>query len=192
MAPVKRALVLGTLAGQVDAIQALRARGIETFACGHERKGPGVDEADGFHLVDITDIEAVRNLAEQLSVDLVYSVGSDIAMPAVVSVSESLSLPHFHGSRLTRVLRRKEELRSVLAEAGLSPVRFEHVATSADHAWDLFPCIVKPVDSQGQRGSRSSTPRPTCPRRWTSRERPRPRETRSSRNTLRGQRCRRT
>ena len=152
MVSVRRALILGGLAGQVDAITALQARGIETFACGHERKGPGVEAADGFFIADITDPDAVRALAEKLQVDLVYSVGSDIAMPTVVEVSETLGLPYFHGSALTHILRRKEELRRVLESAGLSPVAYEHVASDGVTQWDTYPCIVKPVDAQGQRG----------------------------------------
>ncbi|WP_449277046.1 ATP-grasp domain-containing protein [Leucobacter sp. GX24907] len=165
MTKVQRALILGGLAGQVDAIRALQARGIETHACGHERSGPGVEAADGFHLADITDPEAVLRLARELDVDLVYSVGSDIAMPTVVEVSEQLGLPHFHGADLTRVLRRKEVLRDTLAKAGTSPVQYVYVGGAAaddSHAaaadsdgtadWNLFPCIVKPVDAQGQRG----------------------------------------
>jgi biotin carboxylase len=150
---VKTALILGTLPGQVDAIEALRRRGLAVHACGHERVGPGVAAADAFHQVDITDVEAVRRLAEEVSADLVYSVGSDIAMPTVVAVSESLGLPHFHGSALTAVLRDKRALRTRLAEAGLSPVR--HRAAAPGEAvpdWDVYPAIVKPVDAQGQRG----------------------------------------
>ena len=152
MAEVKRALILGTLAGQVDAIEILRARGITTFACGHERQGPGVDAADEFFQVDITDVDAVHWLAEELEVDLVYSAGSDIAMPTVVAVSKALDLPHFHGTNLTHILRRKEELRRVLREAGLSPVAYAHVASGQTPDWNIFPCFVKPVDAQGQRG----------------------------------------
>ena len=152
MTEVKRALILGGLAGQVDAIKALRLRGIETVACGHERKGPGVDAADEFHEVDITDVAAVQRLAEERKVDLVYSVGSDIAMPAVVAVSEALGLPHYHGSALTHLLRRKEELRKALGQANLSPVEYEYVDSGSEVQWQLFPCIVKPVDAQGQRG----------------------------------------
>lgn len=152
MVNVNRALILGGLAGQVDAINALQARGVQTFACGHERKGPGVEAADEFFVADITDVDEVRALAEKLKVDLVYSVGSDIAMPTVVEVSEALGLPVFHGSALTHILRRKEELRKVLDQAGLSPVAYEHVGPQDTTRWETFPCIVKPVDAQGQRG----------------------------------------
>lgn len=150
---MKRALVLGALAGQVDAIETLKRRGVETHACGHVRQGPGVEAAHEFHLADITDVEQVRNLARQIGADLVYSVGSDIAMPTVVKVSEELGLPHFHGSRLTELLRSKEALRNRLSAAGLSPVAFATVAPGEPvPEWRVFPSIVKPVDAQGQRG----------------------------------------
>lgn len=150
---MKKALVLGALAGQVDAVEYLRARGVETHVCAHVRSGPGVRAADRFHLADITDTRAVATLAREIGADLVYSVGSDIAMPTVVRVSEELGLPHYHGSRLTDLLRRKELLRERLTTAGLSPVRY--VAVGVDDSvpdWRIFPAIVKPVDAQGQRG----------------------------------------
>lgn len=150
---MKKALILGALAGQVDAIDALKQRGVETHACGHLRSGPGVRAADHFHLVDITDADAVALLASRISADIVYSVGSDIAMPTVVDVSERLGLPSFHGPELTSVLRSKELLRARLGAAGLSPVQYVSVGPDENlPVWSAFPAIVKPVDAQGQRG----------------------------------------
>lgn len=147
------ALILGTLHGQVDAIEALQRRGLAVHACGHERVGPGVDAADQFWRVDITDVGAVQRLAEDISADIVYSVGSDIAMPTVVAVSEALGLPHFHSNDLTAVLRDKRALRERLAVAGISPVRHRAVGPNESVIdWLQFPAIVKPVDAQGQRG----------------------------------------
>lgn len=149
----KTVLILGALAGQADAVEVLRSRDLEIHMCGHVQSGPGVTAADKFHVVDITDVAAVTDLARKINADLVYSVGSDIAMPTVVQVSERLGLPHFHGSALTDVLRKKELLRSRLDAAGLSPVRFAAVERdAAPPSWQTYPCIVKPVDAQGQRG----------------------------------------
>ncbi|WP_061962874.1 ATP-grasp domain-containing protein [Demequina aurantiaca] len=150
---MKKALILGTLAGQVDAILTLQARDVEVHACGHRRQGPGVEVADEFHLVDITDPEAVQALAQRIGVDLVYSVGSDIAMPTVAQVSDRLGLPHFHSPEVTELLRNKEMMRARLDEAGVSPVAYLFVEpTDPVPPWTVFPAIVKPVDSQGQRG----------------------------------------
>lgn len=147
------ALILGTLAGQTDAITMLQRWGWEVHACGHETVGPGVEAADGFHLVDIVDPGAVAALAERLDVSMVYSVGSDIAMPTIAAVSEQLGLPHFHDQRTTEILHRKDLLRAFLRRAGISPVEHRQLSDVADvGGFTSYPAILKPVDNQGQRG----------------------------------------
>ncbi|MDJ0663492.1 MAG: ATP-grasp domain-containing protein [Acidimicrobiia bacterium] len=149
----KSALILGTLAGQVDAVDLLHDKGWVVHTCGHRREGPGVTAADGFHLVDILDVDAVAELAADLEVDVVYSVGSDIAMPTVARVSQQLGLPGFHSVELTDTLQRKDLLRRRLAAADLSPVAHRSLSSIDDlEGFATFPAIVKPSDSQGQRG----------------------------------------
>ncbi|WP_143275791.1 ATP-grasp domain-containing protein [Brevibacterium yomogidense] len=150
---MKKVLILGALAGQVDAVESLRRRKVEVHVCAHEPTGPGVEAADRFHLADIRDTDQVLRLAEKIGADVVYSVGSDIAMPTVAEVSDKLGLPFFHSEALTDTLRRKQALRERLNDAGLSPVA--HTTVGAGEPvpeWDVFPSIVKPVDAQGQRG----------------------------------------
>jgi biotin carboxylase len=147
------ALILGTLHGQAEPIQRLRDRGWTVYSCGHRREGPGVACADEFFEVDILAVDKVEALARDLNVDLVYSVGSDIAMPTVATVSERLGLPMFHTVEQTEVLHRKVNLRSFLSKYGLSPVVNLSVKNPADlRNFSRFPAIVKPSDSQGQRG----------------------------------------
>lgn len=150
---VKTALILGALAGQVDAVRTLQARGVSAHVCARDADGPGVQAADEFHITDITDITAVADLARRVRADIVYSVGSDIAMPTVAAVSEALGLPGFHSPEVTHLLRRKQAMRDLMNSTGISRVEYE-VITSEDEAntWDRFPCVVKPVDAQGQRG----------------------------------------
>lgn len=149
----RSALILGALPGQADAMHRLRAAGWTVYACGHVADGPGVDAADEFFVVDILDVDGVAALCTQLAVDVVYSVGSDIAMPTVAAVSERLGLPLFHSSRITETLHRKDLLRGFLAEAGLSPVTYRVIRDDSELAgFETYPAIVKPVDSQGQRG----------------------------------------
>lgn len=149
----RSALILGALPGQADAMHRLRAAGWKVYACGHRRDGSGVEAADEFFVVDILDPEGVADLAERLDVDVVYSVGSDIAMPTVAAVSERLGLPLFHSSQTTQILHRKDLLRAFLAEKDLSPVDHRMLRSVDDLAgFATYPAIVKPVDSQGQRG----------------------------------------
>lgn len=131
----------------------LHERGWTVHACGHRREGPGVDIADEFHLADIVDADQITELAQRLDVDLVYSVGSDIAMPTIAAVSERLGLPMFHSSAITETLHRKVLLRQFLFDHELSPVAFATVREMRDlDEFSTYPAIVKPSDSQGQRG----------------------------------------
>lgn len=150
-----RVVILGIGSAQVDAIEYARAQGWEVHGLGYRDEGPGRRLVDHFGLVDIVDRAAVRAYAERVRADLVYSVGSDVAMPSVGGASEDLGLPFFVAEPQARTLLHKGRLRSYLQARGISPVRFMLGAQIADFdTWTTYPAIAKPVDSQGQRGVR--------------------------------------
>jgi len=150
---MKKIVVLGTNAGQADLIHHMKDRGWFVVACSNRTNEVGAVLADTFHRIDITDVDAVEQLAREVDADLVYSVSSDLAMTTAVTVSERLGTPYFFGSEIVDLFNQKHRLRAHLNDADLSPVGYRMVSGvdgSAD--WDIFPCIVKPVDAQGQRG----------------------------------------
>jgi len=149
----KSALVLGANAGQADLIDYLARRGWTVTACAHRPGGPGAEMAHRFELVDITDVDGVTDLARRIGAELVYSVSSDIAVPAVVEASRRLGLPHYFDQDLVALLDDKAALRAHLNARGLSVVPYRRVTSATACAdWSTFPCMVKPADSQGQRG----------------------------------------
>lgn len=146
-------LVLGTNAGQADLIRHMRARGWRVIGCSPVVGEAGQPFCDMVELVDIADLEALETVARQHRVDLIHSVASDVAMRSVVALSERLGLPHFHDSAFVGLLDDKAALRAFLAEHDLGAVPFRRVRRLAEaDGWTQFPCIVKPVDAQGQRG----------------------------------------
>jgi len=146
-------LVLGTNAGQADLIKHLKQEGFHVEACAHRTGGPGEEFCDAFHLVDIINTEAVINLARDIGADLVYSISSDVAMTTAVNVSEALETPHYFNSGLIDLFNQKPMLRAFLNERNLGHVDYVCATTLADiDNWTAFPCMVKPSDSQGQRG----------------------------------------
>ena len=148
-----KVLILGTLHWQTDAMEVLKDLGWTVYACSYRCEGPGVDFADEFFLVDILDISEVIALASRLNVDCVYCVGSDIAMSTVAMVSEKLGLPLFHSAEITDILHKKVRLRDFLKSKNLSSMSYQSVKTNADlKSFSNYPAIVKPADSQGQRG----------------------------------------
>jgi phosphoribosylamine-glycine ligase len=150
---MKKALILGTNAGQADIIEYLSANKWEVHACGHIEAGPGVKLAHHFHLTNTLDVEAVKSLAVKIKADIVYSISSDSAIRTATRVSEELGLPTLLGSQMIDMFHYKDRLRQFLNEQKISTVGFRKVGTAEDVTdWDIFPCVVKPTDSQGQRG----------------------------------------
>lgn len=148
----KKILILGTGNAQVDAINLCRRIGAEVHGCSYRAGDPGEALLDAFVKLDIRDTSGVQMYVEQNNMDLVYSVGSDIAMPTAMAVSEALGLPHFVSAETARICNQKHVMRQSLSGIrGNLP--FMTVQDQEElESVNFFPCMVKPVDAQGQRG----------------------------------------
>jgi phosphoribosylamine-glycine ligase len=149
----KTILVLGTNAGQADLIRHMKDRGWRVIGASPVVGEPGQAFCDVVEHINIVDLDALEAAAKKHSVDLVYSISSDVAMRSVVALSERMGLPHFYDTDFINLLDNKAALRGFLVEHDLGPVPFIQVGNAADAAgWTTYPCMVKPTDGQGQRG----------------------------------------
>lgn len=148
----QKVLILGVAAVQMDAILQLKNMGYETHACAMAKDGPGAEVADYFIQINILDKEAIIDYITTNNISLVYSVGSDLAIPVSSYVCEKLSLPHFVSEQTALICNNKNILRETLGNDFEGNVKFQ-VVSDVNEKIDLyFPFIVKPADSQGQRG----------------------------------------
>ena len=149
----RRILILGAGNAQIDAIEYCKSRGFEVVGCSYTTVDSGIPHLNYFEQVDIKNAEGVMQLADKYGVEAIYSVGSDLAMPTVMLASERLGLPHFISYETAETCHSKHKLRSALGEDFKGNVHFI-VCSSIDEAlkYDNFPAMMKPVDSQGQRG----------------------------------------
>lgn len=148
----KKVLILGVSYPQMDAINLLHQEGAEVYGCSYSTGDPGMYLLDGFRQIDIKDVDGVASYASEIGADLVYSVGSDLSVPTVAAVSEKLGLPHFVDGKTAKICQNKAMMRESLSESPWS-LPFTEVRT-LDEALQFgdFPAMMKPVDSQGQRG----------------------------------------
>ena len=148
-----RILILGTGNAQYDVLKRAQELGFEVYACSTPRPSHDLPFWTGYREINITDAAAVGSYAREIGADFIYSVGSDVAMPTVTQVSEELNLPHFISSETARLCNNKQLLRQHLGHDFPGNLPFCILRDEADLAnVDFFPVIVKPVDSQGQRG----------------------------------------
>ncbi|MBQ6388070.1 MAG: ATP-grasp domain-containing protein [Mogibacterium sp.] len=149
----KRVLILGAGNAQIDAIEYCKAHGYEVVGCSYTTVDCGIPHLDYFEQVDIKSIEGVMALATKYEVAAIYSIGSDLAMPTVMKASEILGLPHFISSKTAEVCHSKNLMREALGSDFKGNAAFMVCSTLEEALqYDRFPGMMKPVDSQGQRG----------------------------------------
>lgn len=150
----KRVLILGIASVQMDAILQLKKMGYETYACAMAKDGPGADVADNFEIINILDKESIIEYINKNDIALVYSVGSDLAMPVSAYISEKLNMPHFVSSETAIICNNKNLMREVLGHNFKGNLRYQIIENEEEKVELEYPFIVKPTDSQGQRGVR--------------------------------------
>ena len=148
---MKKILILGIGNAQVDPIKLLKEKGYEVHTCSYTSNGRGKEFGDQFALINITDFDAVLEYVKSNDIDIVYSTGSDLAMPTASYVSEKLKLPHFISTETSKLCNTKQELRRFIGDEVYN-VMFQEIESKTCEIQLEYPFIMKPVDSQGQRG----------------------------------------
>lgn len=148
----KKVLILGVAAVQLDAIKQLKEMGYEVHACAMANDGPGAKEADYFQEINILDKESLINYIQENSISVVYSVGSDLSIPVASALSEKLNLPKFVSEKTAMICNNKDLMRETLGNDFEGNVNFQIIKNQTDKIELPFPFILKPTDSQGQRG----------------------------------------
>ncbi|WP_455537642.1 ATP-grasp domain-containing protein [Terrisporobacter sp.] len=148
----KKVLILGVASVQMDAILELKKMGYETHACAMAKDGPGADVVDYFIEINILDVEELVGYIKENQISVVYSVGSDLAIPVANLISERLNMPHFVSEETARICNNKDLMRQALGNDFNGNVNFQVIKSEEDKLNLEFPFIVKPADSQGQRG----------------------------------------
>ena len=150
---MKRILILGAGNAQIDAIEYCKSRGYEVVGCSYTTVDCGIPHLDYFEQVDIKDVNGIIELASKYKVEAIYSVGSDLAMPTVMKASEMLKILHFITPETAETCHSKGKMRATLGKDFEGNARYL-LCKSIEEAmsYNDFPAMMKPVDSQGQRG----------------------------------------
>lgn len=152
---MKKFLVLGIGNAQVDLLEYLSGR-YEIHALANSPQARGYPLADHFETINITDKQQVLDYARAHDIDAIYSVGSDVAMPTVSYVAEQMGLPLLVSSDTAEVCNNKVALRNRL-KGVYGAVEFALMDSPDAGAGVPLPAMLKPVDSQGQRGVQTIT-----------------------------------
>ncbi|MGM0409559.1 MAG: ATP-grasp domain-containing protein [Bacillota bacterium] len=150
-----RLQILGGGSGQLSAIKKAKSLGHEVVVCDYLEEAPGKKIADFAELVSTFDIKRNIEVAKKYKVDGIFTVGTDQPVYTAAQVASKLNLPTHLKLKTAKEVTNKRDMKRKFTKANIPTVKYEII--DKNFFYDIFedfkfPVVVKPLDSQGQRG----------------------------------------
>ena len=150
-----RLLILGGGSGQLSAIKKAQTKGHEVVVSDYYEDAPGKYYAEYGETVSTFDVENNIKVGRKYNIDGVMTVGTDQPVYTAIRVADSLNLPQFLSVKTAKAVTNKKHMKDTFEKNNIPTVKFKILAEdfSLQEVEDFnFPVVVKPLDSQGQRG----------------------------------------
>lgn len=147
-----RLLVLGAGRHQKALIRRAEERGLRVVASDYYADAPGKALASYPVDLDATAIEENITLARKYAVCGVITSGTDLALVAMAEVAAALGLPCYLTPQGARTATIKTLMARAFAAHGVPHAPWRELRSASAPPPFALPVVVKPADSQGQRG----------------------------------------
>ena len=147
--------MVGAGSCQINAIKKIKEMGHTVIAADYNLWTEGKSIADVSVLADAFDEEAIFLCASEHRVDGILTVGTDQPVFIINQVSERLKLPHFLSVQTGLWVTNKKEMKHRFSKFKIPTAPFAVVGQSFSSSALTHikpPYVIKPIDSQGQRG----------------------------------------
>ncbi|MFW5794596.1 MAG: ATP-grasp domain-containing protein [Bacillota bacterium] len=148
-------LVLGGGNGQLGIIKKAKTMGHQVIVSDYYEDAPAKKFADFSELISTFDVESNLRAAKKHNVDAVLTAGTDQPVYTAAAVNNALGLPSFLDLKTAKAVTNKKIMKTKFLEADIAAVKHKIIDENFNDKTlsDLtFPVVVKPLDSQGQRG----------------------------------------
>ncbi|MBU7005331.1 ATP-grasp domain-containing protein [Phosphitispora fastidiosa] len=149
-----KVLVLGGGLLQVPLLKMARDKGYEVHLSDYYKNPPGRVLADNFFRASTFSLEENLKYAEEMGINCVMTLGTDQPVYTAAFVSEKLGLPHPITADQGLSVTNKQYMKKIMTGSGIPSPNFRVLREKGDHSSVglKYPVVLKPVDSQGQRG----------------------------------------
>ena len=149
-----KVMILGANAHQTRAIQRAHELGHRTVAVDNRTDSPGKRIAHEMVMASTFDVEACLQAARRLGVQGVFTSGTDQPVLTAALIQEAMKLPMTFSVDLARKLTNKRWMKQHFDFCGLPTLPWAVIGENFEETEVSFsyPAVMKPVDSQGQRG----------------------------------------
>lgn len=148
-------MILGASQLQLPAIVKAKEMGLHVIVLDINKNAIGVNYADEFYEISTIDTESITKKAEELNIDGIMTIATDMPMRAVAAVGEKMGLNTIDYETAIRATD-KARMRERLLKCNVPIPFFSSIRTYEEfkkvvnsYKGDL---IIKPADSSGSRG----------------------------------------
>ncbi len=148
-------MILGAGRHQVPLIQTAIDLGVEAHVCSIAGDYPGIALATYFHEVDISNSQAILELARTIKPHGILTTATDVCLESIGLVVDEMNLPG-SGFATTSSCLSKVRMKRKLVASGVPTAQYR-VISDANDGIEFFnnhrgDCVIKPSDSSGSRG----------------------------------------
>jgi len=148
-------MMLGASKAQIPGIIAAKELGHQVITCDYLPDAPGHQLADHQLLISTFHEHEVLAAARKHKIDGIMTMGTDQPVYTAAYVAEALSLPSLISTETALRVTNKEEMKKIFDAFGLpcaSSILYTKGVNDDVLQRITYPVVIKPVDSQGQRG----------------------------------------
>ncbi len=151
----QKLMILGGSNCQLHGVQRAEAMGVDTILVDYNREPPAAAVCSVHEQISTFDTEACMEAAKRHRITGVMTMGTDQPVYTAACVGHALALPRQLTMDQAFAVTNKKRMKQILTEAGIPTVSYRMIGrgTGAGELADLhLPLVLKPLDSQGQRG----------------------------------------
>lgn len=148
-------IMLGASKAQLIGIEKANKLGIDIVTCDYYKDSIGHQFASEMNYVSTFDLDGVLQVAKESKADGIMTLGTDQPVLTAAYVANELNLFSYHSVDLARAVTNKIYMKEIFKKHNIDTVDYI-LYEQGKNDWELEafdgPVVIKPVDSQGQRG----------------------------------------
>lgn len=148
---MKKLAIIGASYLQKPLVIKAKEMGIQTHCFAWEEGAVCKEIADCFYPISITEKDSILDKCNEIGIDGITSIASDLASPTMCYVAEKMGLTSNPYSVALKAAN-KYAMRQCFVENGVTSPRFTIFNKNFSLDNFFFPLIVKPTDRSGSRG----------------------------------------
>jgi len=148
-------LVLGGGRAQLSAIKKTKELGHQVIVSDYLKDAPGRALADHAELVSTFDIKDNVRVGRKYDIDGVMTIGTDQPVYTAAAVADKLNLNTLIDEKTAKAVTNKKVMKNIFKKNKIPTAKFKIIDKNfkQKNLKEInFPAVIKPLDSQGQRG----------------------------------------